>query len=78
MAGPLYPAGYILSLAAAAASAGVDVGVGVGILGAHSMVVEGIRKVTLAVFQQCFLGMVMVSRLQPLQSAVIVIVNPRS
>lgn len=77
MAGPLYPTGYILSLAAAV---GVDVGVGsvVGVLGAHWILVEGILNVTLAVFSQCFLGMVIVSRLQPLQSVVIVMVQPRS
>lgn len=81
MAGPLYPAGYILSLAAAVGvDVGVDVGVGsvVGVLGAHWILVEGILNVTLAVFSQCFLGMVIVSRLQPLQSVVIVMVQPRS
>lgn len=76
MGGSLNPAGYILSLAAAV---GVDVGVGVGALCcSHSILVEGILKVTLAVFRQCLLGMVIVFRLQPLQSVVIVMVKPRS
>lgn len=76
MTGPLYPAGYLLSLAAAVGVSSVCVGVGVVV--SHSILVEGILNVTLVVFSQCFLGIVIVDRLQPLQSVVIVMVQPRS
>jgi hypothetical protein len=62
---PWDPAGYIPSLGAV-------------VLVVHSILVDGILKVTLLVFSQCFLGMVMVSRLQLLQSVVMVMVQPRS
>ena len=63
--GPWDPARYVPS-------------VGAAVLVAHSILVDGILNVTLPVFSQCFLGMVMVSRLQPLQSVVMVMVHPRS